>query len=338
MHHPLAARYPMLLSWTLRLAFFAGLSGAIGTSLACAPAAGTLTTTTVTDYTSRQSAFTADPAPRAVGELAPDGKWLVEGGYDRTFVRTGPSRDAGGTGQTPTQDGGHLRVARGVGRGVEFGVFGQLSLSHKPGAADVAQEDFANSAWLAGFTARIRPRFNDVVAFVGGIQAAVGGMPWQRDIQAVTTTQSAWVPGDKDTKPWSETTIDKQRYPASSFAVTGSAQASVGLEFRLARQISLQVGTAAGLVPAVKGLLTTSTTCSSTYTYPPGSVAGACSGKAPDDLAIAHAESFLMPTAALTASILPVQVVLSGWWLAASTADFQNVTPGGLTFAVRMIL
>ncbi len=326
--------------WLQRAVFFACLTGAIGFSLACAPAPGTLTTTTTTqtDYKIRQNAYTADPAPRAVGELVPEGKWAVEVGYDRTFVRIGPSRDAGGSGQSPTLDTGHVRAARAVGNEGEIGFFGQLSLSHKPGAADMAPTDFVANAWLTGFTARIRPRLNDVVAFVGGFQAAVGALPWQRDIQAVTTIHTEWTPVGTTTPARSSTSVDKQAYATSGSALAGSAHVSLGLEFRLAQQISLQVGAAGGVVSAVMGVVTTATRCSSTYTTPYGATSGSCIGQTPDELGVAHAESFVMPTAALTATFLPLQFVLSGWWLAATTGNLQDVTPGGLMLAARVIL
>lgn len=335
---PAANRQASWATWVCRCLVITGLMATVGVNLACAPAVGTMTTTTVTNYQVRQNAVTPDPAPRAMGELAPPGKWLVEAGYERTIALTGPSRDAGGGGHSPSVDTGHLRVARAVGTMGEVGLFGQMGLSQKAGAADMAPSGLHSSAWLVGTTLRIRPRISDDVAFVGGLQLAAGAVPWTRDTRLTATTTSEWVPGDDTTKPWSSKNVDKQTFQDDGHAATGTAQASLGFEFRLASQVSLQVGAATGLLSAAKGYFTTTTDCHSTYTYPPGTSSGGCTGKTPDDFPVLHTEAFIMPTAALTATFSPIQLVLGGWWLATSTGGLQDAAPGGLTLAVRAIL
>ncbi len=308
----------------LRTAFWLALTAAIGTSLAC----GTATTNTVARYQIRQNAWLADPAPRAVGELAPRGRLVLEGGYDRTFATTGPATTAGGNGQSNSVDTAHVRIARLVGRSIELGGFAQVGLSNQVSAKDIqSRVTDVGPVWL-GLSMRGKPAIGDRIAFIGALEAAVGRVPWVRDIHIDQTATTTWASGSATTS----TTSTDERDRGSSI----TARVTIGGhgELTILPALTLQVGAFGGLLPRAGGILLAGSHCAGTQ----WSAADNCTGSTPDDTSVLSYAAFFMPTAALTVTLAPMQLVLGGWWLAASTSQLEASTPAGMTLAVRAML
>ena len=278
-------------------------------------------TITTNEYTMRQNAQLANPALRAVGDLIPSGHAAIEGGYGRTAVLAAPSREAGGLGVSPSVDMVHLRVG-GTARNVEFSGGFEVGLNPQPSAVDVHVPPGHPPA-VGVFTAiRGRVVSGSAGAFVLHAEIGANSVPWQRDI-SVDSSVSA--PSGRGGTRYTDA--------HSSYGTTGSsftARLNLGLSgiLRLTPEASLQLGLTGGMLPGALGKVGSSQRCVDTT----------CQGSQPDDTSVITSYGYFMPIAALTVYVAPVQFVVSGWWLLASSDGLlEQSTPSGCSGAVRLV-
>ena len=278
-------------------------------------------TITTNEYTMRQNVQLANPALRAVGDLIPSGHGAIEGGYGRTAVLTAPSREAGGLGISPSVDTVHLRIG-GTVRNVEFSGGFEVGLNPQPSAVDLHAPP-GNPPAVGLFTA-IRGRVvqGSAGAFVLHAEFGANSVPWQRDISVDTTSSGPAGTGGT-----------RHENAHSSYSTTGSsftARFNFGMSgiLKLTPEASLQLGLTGGMLPGAVGRTSASQTCVDTT----------CQGSQPDDVSVITSYGYFMPIAALTIYVAPVQFVVSGWWLLASSDGLlEQTTPSGCSGAVRLV-
>ncbi len=313
------AQHPLLALWLQRGVFGVALIAALGTSLACG------STTTATSVRIKQNAWLADPAPRAVGEMTAPGEVHLEAGYDRTFAAVGPNRDNGGNGHSSTVDTLHARIAGGLGRAVELGGFLEAGLNSRTGAPDITTHSTDAGPIWGGLSFRGSPWRRGHARLIGSFEFAFGSVPWVREVHLAQTStyQSGLYPHSTDVTTSTQDSIDR----GWSFG----SRLSVGVhgDFDLFPGISLQLGGFAGFLPYAPGVQVAASFCS-------GVIAEHCDGST--NVSVLSYAGFIMPTATLTANFGRVQLVATGWWLAASAANLEQTAPAGVSLGLRAVL